>query len=235
MLLIWYLAPSAALLMFLTLSALHFGLGDTKSNQPKTTPGHHILVAFTRGTIPIGLPVIFHRNEVSTLFGWLMPQTGGGIHLAMPAIYWTAMLITIPALIFQLFLSISKRDPGTFGELVLLALVASILPPLISFAIYFGLWHAPRHLIELACWSEGQFGVRSSHSTAAEASLVNGFRRIALEAIPLTLLTWAMMAAGFLFLRKSMSVDASTVRVLFVSLSALTVPHMLFTAAAEER
>jgi len=234
MLLIWFSAPWAALEIFLILSALHFGLGDVKDIQ-NNSAGCQLLLAFTRGVIPIGLPIIFHCNEVNLLFGWLTSNGHGANGFAIPGLFPSAVLITIPAFLFHLGRAVVKQDWSGTGELCILALVGSILPPLISFAVYFGLWHSPRHLMELACWREQQLDGRSVNGKSEAISFVSGLRRVAWEAVPLTVVTWLLMAVGFRIVRNSFSVDASTVRVIFVSLSALTVPHMLLTFAAEHK
>jgi Brp/Blh family beta-carotene 15,15'-monooxygenase len=232
MLLIWRLAPVAALVIFLILGAFHFGLGDIESPKKKLGRGTLLLFAFTRGVLPIALPIVFHRAEVTTLFGWLMPQPAGATLLPMSLIYPAAVSLVVASFLVQLAHCLVNRNPGEIGELLLLALVASILPPLIGFAVYFGLWHSPRHIIELASWRVRQLPGDPLDTGRDVLSFKTGLRQVALEAIPLTLLTWVMMAAAFALAARSSSVDATTVRVIFISLSALTVPHMLLTAAA---
>jgi Brp/Blh family beta-carotene 15,15'-monooxygenase len=231
----WYVAPVMALLVFLLISALHFGLGDLEQQPGTIREWSRGIVAFTRGAIPIGLPIVFHFKQVSALFSWLMPVGNASIRLPMSEIYWVAVAVAIPAFSIQCLLAIKRRDWIDLWELCLLGFVFYGMPPLIGFAIYFGMWHAPRHLIELAIWRGQQSQGKSVDDAEESRFLMRGFWHVSLEAIPLTLLTWAVMALGWYILRKHTSVDASTVRVIFVSLSALTVPHMILTAAAQRQ
>ena len=202
----WLVAPRVTLVAFLSYSALHFGLGDC--------PGRRPWVAFAHGSIPILLPLVFAPRESSELLSWVAASPIHLESLAMVFISCVALAICI-----SMVDSLMTRDYSRAAEVVLLIALNAVAPPLLAFGCYFVLLHSTRHVIELAAWL---------HPTDPR----QGLRQIAVECIPLTLLTLAPMAIALLVM-PTPSIEARAVRILFVTLSCLTVPHMLLTAIAE--
>lgn len=99
------------------------------------------------------------------------------------------------------------------GLLLLIALVY-LLPPLISFAIYFCLWHSPGHMLRL--W-------RSLEQTERKRSLG--------EAGLYTGAAWIAMGLAFYYLQGP--APSSLLQLTFIGLAALTLPHMLLVDFAD--
>jgi Brp/Blh family beta-carotene 15,15'-monooxygenase len=95
-------------------------------------------------------------------------------------------------------------------ELSLICLLFSITPALVGFAFYFCIIHSGRHIRHI--WSR----VR----TIAEPQL------IIRQASIFTLASWIVGAAVLLCLDTG-NVEESFLRVVFIGLAALTVPHMI--------
>ena len=209
----WLVWPVASLVGFLLISAWHFGSGDAAAAD--APPRLWAVESVVRGGLVLSLPAVFHPAEVGVLFDWLIPATAGGgtgVAAGLAASAW----LFIPAAAAVLLWHAARGHVFAASELLLLPLVFAALPPLLGFAVYFCVWHAPRHLLE---WLD-----------AADAAV------LARAAFPATAVTLLAMAGAAWWLSAGVaaaSVPAATVRVLFVGLSALTVPHMLLDAAAE--
>ena len=203
---LWIVAPVVALAAFLFYSAVHFG-----SAAPAPLS---LFVAFVRGSLPIILPMTFHSEETSKIFGWVV-ATQIDLHSYAFLISLACSICFLTTVAFSVY----RRSPWFAAEATLLVLLNLMSPPLVSFAIYFVLIHSTRHLIELANWFE-------------PVDIRKGFRRITWEALPLSALTVLGMTAAF-FMLDPVQLEAGLIRVLFITLSALTVPHMVLTALAE--
>jgi Brp/Blh family beta-carotene 15,15'-monooxygenase len=100
-------------------------------------------------------------------------------------------------------------------ELLSIAVGALLLEPLVFFTCYFALLHSPRHLLE-----------------TAQGLGMTSLKRIYLATRPVVLAT--LLLAGFAYsLLPHIGMDARILRIVFIGLAALTVPHMLLEAAVE--
>ncbi|MBL6766208.1 MAG: Brp/Blh family beta-carotene 15,15'-dioxygenase [Verrucomicrobiae bacterium] len=117
-------------------------------------------------------------------------------------------LLAFPALIGTIFLAARclRTRPAVTAELAVLALSAVVLPPLVFFLLYFCSLHSPRHLIDTVR------GMKPATAAATAAGL-----------------TLATVALGALFfvLSPSTQVDERLLRITFIGLAVLTVPHMI--------
>lgn len=95
-------------------------------------------------------------------------------------------------------------------ELIVIALILVLLPPLLGFAVYFCFVHTGRHMMHI--WKKLQIAMNS--------------RVIFIQAIGLTAASWLLGLGAFYFL-DSGDFDADILRVVFIGLAALTVPHMI--------
>jgi Brp/Blh family beta-carotene 15,15'-monooxygenase len=202
---VWWVAPQVMLVVFLGYSVVHFGLGDQ--------PGARLDRVLAHGLLPILLPLCFHPSETAYLLGLV-----AGIPVSVDPWLLAIRLTTAAAVAVAIIHSVVHRATWPAVEVVVLIAANVVFAPLLAFGLYFVLLHSTRHLIELADWLEPEAPVR-------------GLRRIVRECLPLTLVTCALMGVGFAWIHPQ-SVESGVMRVLFVTLSALTVPHMLLTELA---
>lgn len=214
---VWLALPAVALAGFLALSAWHFGEEDA-AMAPLLPPGRRGFEAAARGMLPILLPVAFHPEETGLLFAWLLlgpsPEAVGGALSAAQGATLPAAL----ALAAGLAAAAAVREAWTAPvEIAFLTAAFAVLPPLLGFALYFCVWHAPRHSLRaVADLYPGRLG--------------DGLAQFAKDAAGLTLAT--LVFAGIAW-RAAGGPDGwsdATVRVLFIGLAALTVPHALLHA-----
>jgi len=208
----WATLPLLTLVVFLLYSAVHFGLGDD---------GHTpVRAAVFRGAVPILLPLAIRPLESGEL---LSIVAGHAVDLVplQGALIAAALLCVIVTLVRAVLYHAPRRAALIACELLLLVVANWVASPLIAFGLYFVLLHASRHMIDLADW-------------LAPGDVRSGLKRVGRECWPLTLITLAGMSVALFFIPRD-SMEAGVVRVLFVTLSALTVPHMIVTAIASRR
>lgn len=196
--LLWWIAPAAALVAFLAYSALHFS-GDWQVDGP--------LWRLAGGVSAVAAPAVFHTDAVAALFAALGPagwadtiaQATAGFGIAGGAVAIFAALIRKPP----------SRVHATV-ELSAIWLGAAVLPPLLYFSAYFCLLHSLRHLtLTLDHLPDKQRAIRA--------------------AAGITVLTLIAAGVGVGLFAFASQIDPSTsvMRVIFIGLAALTVPHML--------
>ena len=203
---LWWLYPLPSLIFFLLISALHFGSSDIHPvSAPSSKDAWLPLIAHS-GLVVIAIPA-FQSSAVEPLFAvligadnslWLLQQIQ---QLLLP---WVACLFA-----YGIYSIYQPRWRSTQLNLVILIALAYLLPPLVSFALYFCLWHSRGHMQRI--W----------RSIAADHR-----RRSAIEAITYSLLAYAA-AAIYFALQATNEVAPALIQLTFIGLAALTVPHML--------
>lgn len=217
----WTFWPPGLLAGFLALAIGHFGSEDTAAVRLVSERGiAGVLESALRGALPVVLPVTLQPAVTGGHFAALLPGTDAAavravLNALAPAGYAYISLLTgyaaIAALRGRLDLTL---------ETAVLAAVFAVLPPLPAFAVYFCIWHAPRHSLTIVA-SQG-----ATH-------LGRGLRDFARAATPLTLITLAMAGAAWFHLEPAAGTEVATLQVVFIGLAALTVPHVGLAAARQ--
>ena len=134
----WIIAPSLSLIVFLTISMLHFGAGDARHGEG--------VLRFAETLAHGGLAIVgisqFHRSEADEIFYYLINQD--------TAMVWLAINVLTVAVIVAIITCVSQaakdvKWSATTLELLILGIVYALVPPLLGFAIYFCLVHSARH------------------------------------------------------------------------------------------
>ena len=200
---IWIMFPAVTLALFLIISMIHFGRGDVSA---KSGPVFMIQVLL-HGGLPIFGVIYFQQSSVILLFDAL---TNSASDLA---ILISEIMVPVLGLMAGIYGLMAFRDASLrarFAEFILLAVVITILPPLVSFALYFCIIHTGRHM--RCIW----------HVLASTSSP----KRLYRQAAGFTLASWLVGGAAFLWLETG-DLDAALLQVVFIGLAALTVPHMI--------
>ena len=204
------------------MSATHFGIGDSafisELNRLKGSSSSLPLWAYApaAGLLPVVIPLVNSRSTEAltkvndSLINWHHGYTSE-IQIAV------AVITTLSAMAL-----ISKKRYRDLLDLALLATLASVAPPLVAFAVYFGCWHAMRHTARLtsllprslAAYEKGNSRGAFSHA------VIPG-----LPALAGTLIFVALLA-GF----SHQNVSDNFLWLTLVTIWALTVPHMIVTA-----
>ena len=201
---LWLAFPIASLIVFLLISTVHFGSGDARAENGWF---RWVQVVAHGGIVVAGISQ-FHKSEVDKIFGYL---TGYDSTMVWVAIDMMSIILVAACVIYawQAFRDLQWRFG--FIELIVLLLVFAIFPPLISFAFYFCCVHSLRHLLVL--W-------RSVRTVFPREDFY-------LQALFFTISSWVMGGIAFWLCSDQMSGETALLRVIFIGLAALTVPHMV--------
>jgi beta-carotene 15,15'-dioxygenase len=226
-LLVWAIAPTLALAMFLLASIHHFGQSDLAWCRLPT--GHQLPLQWSRGLLLVGLPLVAHLDVVAPTierlgggrpdeWRWLADHTGA----------WSAVLILQHVVVGAMVVAavaVADRASGLdvmwirrelVGVAVLVALFV-FADPLVGFAVYFGLWHSLGHVLVVRQTLGGQ---RSPESLAI------GWRAFGRLALPRTLLS-TLGVVGVVGAFYAAGRPDGAVAALFVLVSVITVPHLV--------
>jgi beta-carotene 15,15'-dioxygenase len=200
--LIWLWLPALSLGVFLCISAWHFAGDWSKSLNTQ--------LRLSAGALLLLMPIGFHTEAVYSIFEQLSGQTGGllAISLALPTWFLTiAMIILVGGALW-------KQQWQSALEFISLFLLAYFTPPLLYFTLYFCLLHSPRHLSELFIAAP-----TTEHSSMLRMMLIY------------TLATLVLLG-GLGWYWATLPTSTLILRLIFIGLAAVTVPHMLLIGAA---
>ena len=205
------------------MSATHFGIGDSafisELDHLQKRDGNRLPVwayASAGGALPVVIPLVNSRSTEAlekvnqNLVNWHYGYTA--------EIQWAvAILATISLLVL-----LSRKRYRDSVDIALLAVLASLTPPLVAFAVYFGCWHAMRHTARLSSLLPASIAAYEESNSGA------AFRKAVIPGLPALFgtLIFVLLLAGF-------SRDDITDQFLWLTLVtiwALTVPHMIVTA-----
>lgn len=221
---LWLVFPVACLLFFLAITVYHFGQAEM---EPLGLRGpQRVALHLSRGLLVIGLPVAVHPDAVAPIFeaiaggalpGWDLL----GRHQGLAGLVAVGQHV----LFFGALAGAAARRQGRLGrEALSIGVLAALFwttTPLVAFAVYFGLWHALGHILELR-----RFFARQSGAGRAPASWTGFYRAAAL----FTFLSLAGLAALYLAAR-ALESQERMVALLFILISVLTLPHLLLVEA----
>nr|WP_244962794.1 Brp/Blh family beta-carotene 15,15'-dioxygenase [Cryobacterium roopkundense] len=130
---LWLLAPPLSLVVFLLVSAMHFG-SDWNSH-------HAPWLRFLSGFGLLTLPALAHEADVSAAYT-LLAGSGGGLVAQIQA---DLGLLAIAGMLAGAIVA-ARRRPHESVEIILAGALALLAPPLIFFTLYFCALHSFRHL-----------------------------------------------------------------------------------------
>ena len=199
--------PAFSLIAFLGISLLHFGYGDAKNGEGITKFAEAVAHG---GLVIVGISQ-FHRGEVDEIFYYLIKQDTSTIWLGM-----NIASIGVIAAIATCLLQTSKdvKWSSTTLELLLVGVVIAIAPPLLGFSIYFCLIHSARHFSRI---------YRMIKQNVANTTIKT-------QAILFTLACWLAAVVAFVLFADFSNPGPTILRIIFIGLAALTVPHIGATA-----
>ena len=193
----WIFLPGPALFVFLIYSAFHFS-GDWDDSG--------IILRFSGGAATVGAPALFQTEEVAKLFSQLAPESAANSATILLAVMGGMFLCMFVAtiMVWPQFRTRAASEQG------IIWISAACLTPLIYFVIYFCILHSIRHF---------------SNAIASLEYPRQGLR----VAILLSGVTVLAGFIGFLVLQgtKPELLDQSVLKIIFIGLAALTVPHMI--------
>jgi beta-carotene 15,15'-dioxygenase len=206
------------------MSALHFGFGDASySNEYKDAEGLKrnsvtflVLYALPAGFLPVVLPLTDRRAHSALLR--INP------HIANWAGTFSQPLrnATLGFAIFSLAILFFTRRVQLAIDLGILALLSLVASPLITFAVYFGCWHAIRHTARLVPKLPRAMSLLENRSRGAAlmAAITPGLYAV----------IGTLVLAGILLTTGANKESNGLLWTTLLIVWALTVPHMVATS-----
>jgi len=218
--LVWYFFPTAALVIFILITAYHFGeidwMGKTDNIIHKTAYsviGLLWILLLLSKNVSFALDV-FIRMERSAF------NEKQWIHLANKIYPITLIgLFAVYAVLFffkGLFFSNNKYYYYALLQQITLIIFAFFMPLWLCFAFYFGFWHSLLSFDKIRI-------------TFSMPNNFTGWKNLLIKAAPFSIMAW--FGFSYITLSTLNSKDASGIfTLLFISLSVLALPHLqIFT------
>ncbi len=203
----WFVQPLIGLVVFLLISWFHFGAGDTAGFDFSS----HLQVAraIATGGLVLSLPLATHAETVHPIFQALL---FGRVSLSVETVQlwgFVALAVALPAALVTMVAHVRSHQWIGLAELICLLALGTFATPLISFSMYFAVWHGPRHMM----------------ATQVNKKMLIPAVVASVATVTVGLLTWMFVEPSFVV----------AVRVVFIGLAALTIPHLVVTLLAPRR
>ena len=203
-LLLWWNVPVIALSAFLLYSAFHFGTEAERDLSPE-----RLVTGLAAGFVPIAAACHWWPQQVATIFG-LMLRHQAEFASVLTGVAGRSLW---PVVVVAGFAALRAQGLERFMSWMLIATELVLFrgcSPVVAFALFFCLWHTPEHMLSTSLDNMGHF--RSNH-------LLKHLRG--------GLLFWLVSLAGVgLACGLGRHEVLSDIGLLFIALSAFTVPHM---------
>lgn len=211
---LWWLLPTFAFGLFLTISVYHFGQSNwTAIAFPNKI--HAALTYLCWGAFVLFVPILWHFEYAATI---ITNITGNAVLLVPPE--WQIILCIILLLlnvwlIFHWWLQGALSYVNFQNELIKLLILSALflsLPLLPGFAIYFVFWHSFGSVNDQILFFKSHFSTYT-------------WKQYLRQTLPLSILA----IAGLLFFYgiKTWWGAEANIGVLFLFISVITLPHML--------
>lgn len=208
--------PGPALLVFVAVSVWHFGTGETafadlRAGRPVRRRATAALVV---GAVVLLVPLVRGSAGTAAVVAAVVPGSDG----TLPAGVRTAVLaVVLPAAVLLAGELLRRGHRAEAAELTGLLVLVLVVPPLAAFGVYFGCWHAVRHVARVvaedpadaADLTAGRLG-RPLRRFAVRAALPTAAVLVALG------LLWSAAGGWHAFVATDLPL-----------LAALTLPHVL--------
>ncbi len=204
--LFWLYFPIVGLTIFILMTIVHFGLCDWTNFKIEK---YKYSVSFTYGMTVIFGIIFFSENKSFLIFEYL---TNDKIYF-FKKYFLIPYFLTFLSIIYFIYLSFfeKKLRKGVF-EILFLLLIFYLFDPLLSFAIYFCFFHTYKHLKHL---------IKNIYLNLKNKKFV------IYSTLVFTLISWIGGLGTIYYLIQNLSLYESIIKVIFIGLAALTLPHML--------
>ena len=213
----WLIFPKLILMIFLIVASYHFGKEDSEFINSSS---NFELIYFLKGGVIIVAPLIFHKSETLVIFEYLNFEISESF-LITNSFLW---LILISSFLANILISLSQNfeiKSLLLMDYISILILNYFLNPLLAFTIYFCFLHSARHSFKLS-------------NELNNKSLIEGFKKFTLKAIPLTILTAILFVISLIILKNYYVLDNAISKIIFIGLASLTFPHILLEYLLEK-
>ena len=222
---VWFVAPVPAFVFFIALTLYHWGQGDLHASLAFLRTDVRgragcAAVLIARGSMPMLVPLVAfpgeYREVVDAVVGVFDTRGASTIAFAFEPAFRFAVAVVL--VVFAAAAVYASRSSFEGGELALLALYFTTVPPILAVGFYFCFWHSTRHIARLVALDT------VAAERVEEGDATGAFLRFARDAAPLT--AGALVLLGALWVVASPPPTLEGFFALYlVLLAALTLPH----------
>jgi Brp/Blh family beta-carotene 15,15'-monooxygenase len=217
--LVFEAVPGPALVVFVALSAWHFGTGETafadlRAGRPVRRAA---LPAAVTGALVLLVPLVRGADQAAPVVAAVVPGSDGTLPPAVGPVVLAVVLPAAAALALALLLEARWPEAAEVGVLGVLVLVA---PPFAAFGVWFGCWHAVRHTARVVAEDPAN---AADLATGRLGAPLRRFARAAALPTVAVLAVLALLWSAADGWRGFLAADLPL-------LAALTVPHALVVA-----
>ena len=213
----WLIFPKLILMIFLIVASYHFGKEDSEFINSSS---NFELIYFLKGCVIIVAPLIFHKSETLAIFEYLNFEIFDSF-LVTDAFLWSILILSFMA---NILISLNKNfeiKSLLLMDYTSILILNYFLNPLLAFTIYFCFLHSARHSFKLS-------------NELNKISLIEGLKKFALKAIPLTILTAFLFIISLIIIKNYYALDNAISKIIFIGLASLTFPHILLEYLLEK-
>jgi len=214
---IWLLAPTLSLIIFLVVAAYHFGKEDTEFLITKKS-NIDIILYFLKGILIIIAPLMFHFVETINIFKLLLIQNESFYlflnFIENNYIITFIFLISLLTNIYFFLKDFKLVNLLIFFDFTSILILNYFFTPLVAFTLYFCFLHSFRHSLSLI-------------TELDKYNFKNGLLIFIKKAAPLTILTAIFYLLSLYYLSNHYLVNEAIYKVIFIGLASLTFPHIL--------
>jgi Brp/Blh family beta-carotene 15,15'-monooxygenase len=217
----WMAVPGMTLGFFLLTAIYHFGVSDTERSGLR--PKRRFLEGLARGSAPVAITAWAQTAEVEMLFSHLAGSHAASLLAETAAVAGPAALVLLVAAAVWRLVDLRQGDQldrrralTKALELAALPLVFMSLAPLLAFTLYWIGLHS-LHVLLIAASKEERSGA---------AAVWSAYR----PALPVTVATLTLAAFAYAVFFHGWTLMAAGMAIIFMGLSVLNTPHMLFVS-----
>jgi Brp/Blh family beta-carotene 15,15'-monooxygenase len=214
---IWIIIPSVSLMIFLLVASFHFGKEDTQFLISENSYFNQLLF-FLKGLLIILAPMFFHFNETITIFKFLLVDNeifySTLEFIEVNKILPIGIILSTLSCVYLFLRKFEVKKFVIFLDFFSILILNYYLSPLVAFTIYFCFLHSIRHSITLIYEID-------------KNDFKNGLKVFGKKVLPLTILTAIFCLIGLYLLNNKYDFNSSILKIIFIGLASLTIPHIL--------
>ena len=214
---IWIIIPSISLMIFLLVASFHFGKEDTQFLISENSYFNQLLF-FLKGLLIILAPMFFHFDETITIFKFLLIDNeifySTLEFIEVNKILPIGIILSTLSCVYLFLRKFEIKKFIIFLDFFSILILNYYLSPLVAFTIYFCFLHSIRHSITLIYEID-------------KNDFKNGLKVFGKKVLPLTILTAIFCLIGLYLLNNKYDFNSSILKIIFIGLASLTIPHIL--------
>lgn len=206
---LWYINPLSSLIIFLGLAIYHFGMEELSHVSHKEMLLKDIIII---GSIPVLLPIMFHLDDVAFIFEQIID-----LEVNLPETHWLMKTLYI-VLIGYIFYKLGFKK---YLSYIVLIPCFILLPPLLSFMLYFCFHHSLRHYITSIY----------SDKLVPDSFTLKSF----ITSIVFVSVCFTIIVVSTLINFSNYAIDVIIAKYTFILLACLTLPHLILNVYFETK